>query len=195
MENVEIRGVGGIEVRHDGARPRLVGWAALFGSRSVNLGGFVEVIRAGAFARTLKSGTDVRAFVDHDSGMIIGRRSANTLIIAEDARGLKVEITPPDTQVGRDVIENVRAGNLDQMSFAFRIAPGGEKWDFGQEPPLRELLDVDLSEVSVVAMPAYPATEIALRSLASVRQQLTRGRPVSVAERLAWQASKMRAGR
>jgi HK97 family phage prohead protease len=171
MSDIERRGVVGIEVRQDGARPRLVGYAAMFGVRSLDLGGFVEMIKAGAFARSLKAGSDIRAFVDHDSGLIIGRRSANTLIIAEDSRGLRVEITPPDTQAGRDVIENVRVGNLDQMSFGFRVPKDGDAWDFKEQPPVRELLAIDLAEVSVVAMPAYPQTEVALRAMAMASGQ------------------------
>lgn len=168
--DAERRIEAGVEVRVEAnGRPRLVGWAAVFNARSLDLGGFVEVIRPGAFARALREGADVRAFVDHDSSLIIGRRSAKTLLIEEDARGLRVEITPPDTQAGRDVVENVRVGNLDGMSFAFRVPKGGDKWEMDTAGPLRELLDVDIHEVSVVALPAYPATDVALRALAAFR--------------------------
>jgi HK97 family phage prohead protease len=177
-ENAERRIEAGLEVRKDGdGKPRLVGWAAVFNARSLDLGGFVEVIRPGAFARALRDGTDVRAFVDHDSSLIIGRRSAKTLMIEEDARGLRVEITPPETQAGRDVVENVRVGNLDGMSFAFRVPKGGDDWTMDGGIPVRELLDVDLHEVSVVALPAYPATDVALRSLAAFQAQPPSYRP------------------
>lgn len=187
---VEIRSLGGLEVRAGGGtRPRLVGWAAKYDALSLDLGGFVEIIRPGAFARSLKAdGVDIRAFVEHQPAKIIGRQSAKTLIIHEDTQGLHVEILPPDTQDGRDVLENVRIGNLDGMSFAFRVPSGGDRWDLKAEPALRELLRVDLHEVSVVAMPAYPATEVAMRSLAAARvdqaARYPRGR--TVAERLAW---------
>jgi HK97 family phage prohead protease len=162
---------GGIEIRQlaDG-KPRLKGYAAVFNSRSLDLGGFVEVIRPGAFTRSLNAGTDVRAFVEHTPSLIIGRRSAGTLNIGEDARGLRVEITPPDTQAARDLAANIRAGNLDGMSFSFRVAKGGEAWDVNARPPLRELLDVDLREVSVCALPAYPETAVALRSLEALQR-------------------------
>jgi HK97 family phage prohead protease len=173
MENAERRIEAGVEVRAEGGKPRLVGWAAVFNARSLDLGGFIEIIRPGAFTRALREGSDVRAFVDHDSSLIIGRRSAKTLTITEDARGLRVEITPPDTQAGRDVVENVRVGNLDGMSFAFRVPKGGDKWELDGGTPLRELLDVDIHEVSVVALPAYPATDVALRSLEAFRAVAT----------------------
>lgn len=171
MEIDERRVASGIELRIEpGTRPRLVGYAAVFNSRSVNLGGFVEVIQAGAFRRSLQGGADIRAFVDHDSRLIIGRRTAKTLTLEEDSHGLRVDISPPDTQAGRDVIENVRVGNLDGMSFAFRTPKGGDAWDLDADPPVRTLLDIDFSEVSVVAMPAYPATDVALRSLQAAQE-------------------------
>ena len=111
---------------------------------------------------------DVVALVEHDMRGIIGRRTAGTLTIGEDDRGLKIEIEPPDTQAGRDVVTNVRLGNLDGMSFGFRTRK--DSWDMGKTPMLRELLEVELFDVSVVAMPAYPKTEVALRSMDVARQ-------------------------
>src|SRR5687767_8877573 len=119
--NIERRATAGLEVRQgQGSRPRLVGYAAVFNARSLEMfPGFVEIIKPGAFTRSLRDEPDLRAFVDHDPAMIIGRVSAGTLKVAEDTHGLRVEIFPPDTQVGRDVVENVRVGNLAEMSFAF----------------------------------------------------------------------------
>jgi uncharacterized protein len=174
------------------ASPRLVGWASKFNAPSLDLGGFVETVRPGAFARSLRAGTDVLGLIDHDRAMIIGRRSAGTLAIGEDAQGLHVEITPPDTQPARDVIANIRAGNLKAMSFAFRVPPGGDQWHLQESPPRRELLDVDLVEVSIVSMPAYTTTSIALRSTASrpVPISPSSGRPRTVSERIAWMAGR-----
>ena len=195
MAEYERRDVQGIEVREGGGQPaRLRGYAAVFNARSLNLGGFVEIIRPGAFARSLKEHPEVFAFVEHERARIIGRRSvAGSLVISEDAHGLQVEITPlKTTPDGHAVIENVRAGLLDAMSFAFRVAPNGDRVDFAADPPLRELLDVDLQEVSVVAMPAYPDTEVALRSIEAARAQVglryPRGR--TIAERQAWMATR-----
>jgi HK97 family phage prohead protease len=198
MGEFECRAVLGLEVRQIGGQsPRLRGYAAKFNEHSLDLGGFIEIIRPGAFARSLQGGTEVFAFVEHTPSQIIGRRSRGSLAIGEDAQGLHVEILPPDTQAGRDVIENVRVGNLDAMSFAFRVATNGDKWDMRKDPPLRELLDVNLHEVSVVAMPAYPATEIALRSLrewahlSGLQEGLReKPRPRTVSERMAWAAAR-----
>ena len=156
----ESRIITGLEVR-DGAGklPKLVGYASVFNSRSVDLGGFVEIVRPGAFKRTLQN-ADVRAMLNHDPNHILGRNKAGTLELREDDRGLRVEITPP---AGDRVIESVRRGDLDGMSFGFRTV--SDRWNHDEKPSLRELLDVDLFDVSVVAFPAYPRTDVALRSL------------------------------
>ena len=164
-----IRGLA--EVRADGERPKLVGYASVFNSRSEDLGGMVEIVRPGAFKRSLREKPDVRALVEHDARSIIGRRGVN-LDLVEDDRGLKVEIVPPDTQPGRDLVANVRAGILDGMSFSFMAVR--QEWDHSSVPSVRSLLDVDLFEVSVVAWPAYPRTEIALRALAAALAEAAR---------------------
>jgi len=174
MTTNETRFYAGLEIRQAGtARPRLTGYAATFDKQSHDLGGFVEIIRRGAFSRSLRENPDVRAFVEHDVRNIIGRRSAGTLDIGEDAHGLRIEISPPDTQAGRDVVENVRSGNLDGMSFAFKIPDKnkGQAWHFDKNPAVRELLDLDVFKVSVVAIPAFPDTDVALRSLAEARER------------------------
>lgn len=177
MNGMETRACAGIEIRRTSGGPsRLVGYAAVFNARSLELPpGFVEIIRSGAFTRTLRERTtrqaDVFAFVDHDPGRPIGRRSAGSLVVEEDARGLRVEITPIDTREGLDLVKNVEAGILDAMSFGFSLPDRdtSQKWNTRERPPTRELLDVELHEVSVVAMPAYPDTSIAARALAGLR--------------------------
>lgn len=168
--NVEVRVRPGpaVEIR-DGAdgKPVLEGHAAVFNRPSEDLGGFIEQIAPGAFARALREKSDVRALVDHDPSRILGRTKAGTLALVEDAEGLRAEIRPPQTTAGRDVVESVRRGDLDGMSFAFRTLK--DSWDYAAEPPLRTLLDVDLYDVSVVTYPAYPDTSVALRSLNDYR--------------------------
>ena len=164
MNNKEIRTVK--EIRVEGAasgKPKISGYAAVFNSRSEDLGGFVEVIKPGAFARTLTDGADVRALVGHDSNQVIGRNKAGTLDVFEDDHGLKVEIDPPDTTVGRDIVESVRRGDIDSMSFGFIVETDSWNTEDGQE--VRTLEDVELLEVSVVAWPAYQDTEVAVRSM------------------------------
>ena len=127
-------------------------------------GPFVERIRPGAFKRTLRENPDIRAFVEHDRTKVLGRTTAGTLDVREDSTGLKVSITPPATTFGQDLVTSIRRGDIDQMSFGFRaIRDEFLKTDDG-EPDVRELIDVDLFEVSAVAFPAYPDTDVAVRS-------------------------------
>lgn len=169
-KDMETRAHKGIEVR---AAPEgsdfigvLEGYAAVFESNSVEFdsydGPWVERIAPGAFQRSLEERTDVKALWNHDSGAIIAR-SPNTLTLGEDERGLKVEISLADTSTNRDLLANVRAGNVDSMSFGFEVKEHSfeERKD---EPNLRTLQDVELHEVSAVTWPAYPDTALAARS-------------------------------
>ena len=151
------------EVRADGEDdPKIVGYAAMFNRYSEDLGGFREQIQRGAFKRSLAEGADVRALVDHDPSRILGRNTAGTLKIKEDREGLRVEIVPPDTTVGRDAVVSLRRGDISGMSFGFRTVT--DKWNKVDGENVRTLVDVDLFDVSVVTYPAYPDTAVAVRS-------------------------------
>lgn len=154
------------ELRADGGKRTLTGYAAVFGAQADIGGYFREVIAAGAFATTLQQ-DDVRALFDHDSGRLLGRKSTGTLRLEEDAKGLRVEIDLPDTSDGRDVAQLVERGDLDGMSFGFIVRK--EQWDETVEPPTRTILDVELREVSAVTFPAYADTSLALRSRDAAR--------------------------
>lgn len=164
MHDKETRSAGNVELRVSEGKPaKLVGYAAVFNSLSEDLGGFREIILPTAFNRAMSEAHDVRAFVNHDQGKIIGRTKAGTLNLEVDEHGLRVEIMPTDTQVGRDAIADVRAGNLDQMSFAFRAVT--DRWRTEEGTAVRELEDLELLDVSLVAFPAYPATHVSARAL------------------------------
>jgi len=163
---VEVRSfqLEGIEVRaaEEGRSRKLVGYAAVFDQISEDLGGFREVIRRGAFRKTLQE-ADVRALWNHDENFVLGRTKSGTLRLEEDERGLKIEIDPPDTQWARDLLVSIERGDVDQMSFAF--VPVKDNWTEGRDgKPLRELLEVRLFDVSPVTWPAYPQTSIQVRS-------------------------------
>lgn len=160
---IELRAAG------DGKSPRLAGYAAVFDSPSADLGGFVEIIRPGAFTRSLAgSDRDPLALVQHMPHLVLGRRSAGTLRLAEDQRGLAFEIDPPDTQAARDLMVSVQRGDIRGASFAFTVPPGGDSWEARGDTVVRTLRDVDLLEVTVTANPAYSDTTVALRALAGI---------------------------
>lgn len=161
----------------NGTMPTLVGYAAVFDSRT-DLGWFDEEVVAGAFTKSLTDGDDVRALYNHDTAQVIGRRDANTLRLKEDATGLHIEIDLPDTTAAHDLIANINAGNIDGMSFGFRARE--QEWvEREGEQELRRLIDVELIEVSAVTFPAYPDTSIAKRSLELSRTESPAGRTAS----------------
>ena len=147
----------------DDERPTIVGYAAIFDSLSEDLGGFREMIDPGAFAGTL--GDDIKALFNHDSDQVpLGRTKAGTLELSTDKTGLRVVIDPPATPFGDNVVGAIRRGDIDQMSFGFRTIE--DKWrETDDGDIIRTLLEVRLFEVSPVSFPAYPQTQVAVRSL------------------------------
>jgi HK97 family phage prohead protease len=159
-------------VAHDGTA--IVGRAIVFGTLSEDLGGFREFIESSAVDRTFAEQIDVRALVDHDPAKIIGRVKAGTLILEKRHDGLHVRITPPDTTVGRDILESVRRGDIDGMSFTFGVVrPGGERFEQRDSGLVRIVSDMRIVEVSPVTFPAYTATDasVAQRSLQAFRRE------------------------
>lgn len=143
----------------------LVGHAAVFNQLSQDLGGFVEQIAPGAFTRAIAE-DDVVALFQHDARYVLGRVSSGTLTLAQDGAGLAVEITPPDTNLIRDlVMVPVARGDIKQMSFGFEVAPNGDSWEKdAQGRYVRTLHEVRLYDVSPVTYPAYTQTDVAVRS-------------------------------
>jgi len=165
MEKVERRMVPAAELRlqRDGhGTPVVTGYAIVFDSLSEDLGGFRERVKVGSVTRSLREGADVRALVDHDPSKILGRNLAGTLRIKPNAKGVLVEIDAPDTQAGRDIVKSIDRGDVTGMSFAFTTQ--SDEWHMEDGTPIRDLLDVDLHDVSVVTYPAYRATDVAVRS-------------------------------
>lgn len=159
-----------MELREVGAGsaegPGITGHAAVFNALSVDLGGFREKIAPGAFTRTIAS-DDIHAVWNHDERIVLGRNRRDTLALAEDEVGLAVEIDPPDTQYVRDVvIEPIRRGDVDQMSFMFQTIE--DAWNVIDGENVRTLLEVKLFEVSPVTFPAYPQTDVSARSALAV---------------------------
>jgi HK97 family phage prohead protease len=162
-----------VETRTEGEPPRIVGHAAVFDQLSENLGGFRELIKPGAFTAAINE-DDVRALFNHNPDFILGRSKSGTLSMKEDALGLAIEITPPDTQIARDLLVSMERGDINQMSFGFRVKAGGQDW--GEDADgnvIRTLTDLKLFDVSPVTFAAYPQTDAAVRSLHDYRAQKT----------------------
>ena len=143
---------------------KIEGYPAMFDRFSEDLGGFVERIAPGAFRKTLRNGADVRALWNHDHNYVLGRTKSGTLKLVEDKKGLRMVNRPPDTQWARDLMVSIGREDVTQMSFGFWVVD--EEWKQRKgKPPIRTLKEVELVDVSVVTYPAYPDTEVALRSM------------------------------
>lgn len=141
------------------------GYAAVFGARSEDLGGFVEVVERGAFDGVLSNpATDVRAYLNHEPSLILGRQSSKTLQLAVDDKGLRYRALLPDTTYARDLAVVMERGDVRESSFAFNVAQdGGDTWEERDGVIIRRVRAVNrLYDVSVVALPAYPATDAAV---------------------------------
>ena len=138
---------------------RLAGYAAVFNESSVPLP-FKESIAPGAFRKTLTETPDVRLLINHE-GLPLARSKNGTLTLTEDERGLYFEAELADTTEARDIYKLVERGDVDQMSFAFRVIR--QKWS--EDRSLRVLTEVSLADgdVSVVTYPAYPTTKVEAR--------------------------------
>jgi HK97 family phage prohead protease len=151
--------------RRENESAKISGHAAVFDQLSENLGGFREKIVPGAFIKAIAE-DDVRALFNHNPDHVLGRNRSKTLVLAEDQKGLFIEISPPDTQIARDLLVSIERGDITQMSFGFSPRTDGQTW--GEDDAgniIRTLTDVRLYDVSPVTFPAYPQTDVAVRSM------------------------------
>lgn len=146
---------------------KIVGYAAVFDVEA-DLGEFRESIRPGAFSPALAHPRvgGVVALFNHDKNRVLGRVDAGTLRLAQDSRGLHVEISPPNTQFARELRKSIERRDVRGQSFQFIVAARGETWDFTDPAkPLRTIGGVaELIDVGPVTFPAYGETTAALRS-------------------------------
>jgi len=150
------------------------GYAALYDVPSARLAfpslnrgkPFREVIRPGAFTKTLDERPNITLRYQHDMTTLpLASTKGGTMTLSEDARGLRVQAILPDNEWGRPVRDAIARGDIGGMSFRFQKVI--EKWTQGDDETLRSLLEVRLDkEVSVTEFPAYPDTIATVRALA-----------------------------
>lgn len=128
------------------------------------LGSYTEVVRGGAFAKTLAENPQVQLLLNH-GGLSMAYTRAGTLRLSEDSTGLHIAADVNTTRSDvRDMVSALADGNVDEMSFAFRVPAGKSQWspDYDQ----RDIVEVDIhrGDVSVVNFGANPATTAAVRA-------------------------------
>ena len=170
-KNIEVRSFN-VEFRNDPENRHIEGYASVFNKRSLDLGGFTEVIAPGAFDEVIQN-SDVKALLDHNPSRGILARSRNgegSLSLSIDSEGLKYSFDAPHTALGDEVIEGLVRGDYSQSSFAFTVQD--ESWSKEEDGRyLRTITKVNrLYDVSIVADPAYPDTSVAMRSLDAFKE-------------------------
>lgn len=164
MEMREVRALETtFETREDGGEMIVEGYFAVFGTDYRIAPGMVETIAPGAFERTLGK-QDVRALTNHDSRLVLGRESAKTLTLRQDAHGLwgSIVVNPKDGDAV-NTYERIKRGDVTQCSFGFDIVK--EDAEYLDDGSVRwTLRDVELYEVSVCTFPAYKETNVQARA-------------------------------
>ena len=148
--------------RDDNGALAIEGYFAVFNSNYEIAPGLSESIAPGAFNNTLSG--DIRALINHDTTLVLGRTKANTLQLRTDAHGLwgHIDINPNDTDA-MNLYNRVQRGDVDQCSFGFDII--SEETDFREDGSIHwTIKEVELYEVSPCTVPAYEETNIAART-------------------------------
>ena len=147
------------------------GIAVSFNTWSRDLGGFTEIIRSGASTQELIDNSDVVMCVNHDENKMVARsrNGKGTLLLELREDGLHFMFEAPSTQLGDELLYNVRNSNLFECSFAFSIDgkdAGSEKWYRTDSNELkREIIKINgLYDCSIVTHAAYPATSCSARA-------------------------------
>jgi len=151
-----------LQVRSENEQEMIIeGYFAVYGVQTELWPGAYEEIAPGAFSETL--GNDIRALINHDTTLVIGRNKAGTLELRDDSHGLwgRIIINPNDSEAV-NLYERVKRGDVDQCSFGFNILE--ENTDWREDGTVKwTILKIDLHEVSVCTFPAYEATSVQAR--------------------------------
>ncbi|MCQ2017471.1 HK97 family phage prohead protease [Clostridium butyricum] len=151
-----------LKTRSEGENMTIEGYFVVFNSQTELWTGAYEEIAPQALDDTLSN--DIRALINHDTTLVLGRNKAGTLELKKDSRGLwgSIKINPNDTDAV-NLYERVKRGDVDQCSFGFNVT--SEETDWRDDGTVKwTITGVDLHEVSVCTFPAYEDTGVAARS-------------------------------
>lgn len=165
METIERRYIDGLSVEDRAEKGKgITGLGIVFNKRSVNLGGFVEIIKPEAVSGV--DWNDTVSMINHDPNRTVGR-VPDTLTIKVENEGVRYIIEPSDLSYYRDLVTSVSRGDIKGSSFGFIVERNGEEWTEDENgvvvrtiTKLRKVYDI-----SPVVFPAYPDTTAAKRSL------------------------------
>ena len=172
--NIEIRAIRSTPVVNPDSRT-VEGYAVVFNSQSEDLG-FYETINPAAITEDVLMRSDVFCLFNHDQDKVLARSKYGTgsLQLQLDEQGLKYTFTAPNTDLGDELLEYLRRGDIDSSSFAFTVSTdkNSEVWTIETDGrQYREILKIDeLHDVSPVWNPAYSSTSVSQRTLDKLNQ-------------------------
>lgn len=161
MEKMYLERATEFKTRNEGSDPVIEGYFSVFNQDYELWGGATESIAQGAFDGQTEQ--DVRALINHDTSLVLGRTKAGTLELRQDEVGLfgTIHVNPNDTEA-MNCYERVKRGDVSQCSFGFNIRD--EETEYGDDGTIHWTIKaVDLFEVSVCTFPAYQGTSVTAR--------------------------------
>lgn len=150
-----------IQRSESGAATKSTGLAIVYKARSVDLGGWKEVIDVGAFDESIAK-DDIRHLQDHISWRILGRTKSGTLRLSSSERGIGFDNDLPATSYAQDLAIVMERGDVTQCSFAYFTTDA--QWDMEGSMPLRRVKKGRLQDTSIVTFPAYPQSKAKARA-------------------------------
>ena len=174
-KQLEIRNLGHLEVRADENSRKIEGCAIVFDTPSVDMG-FREVIESTAITQDLIDNSDIYLNFNHDDDKILGRwnKGHGSLNIELREDGVWFSIDAPKTDLGDEVLEYLRRGDVEKCSFCFWIDyddEDAETWTYNEGVALRTIHKIaGLHDLSIVWEPAYDTTQVSARSLEKLNE-------------------------
>ena len=92
----------------------ITGYAANYNVETSIADLFREVVRPGSFTAAIAGRDDVRCLINHDANFILGRTKSGTLRLSNDAKGLRYDVTLPNTNCARDLHVSIARGDVSR---------------------------------------------------------------------------------
>lgn len=163
----------------------IVAYGAVFNSRSVDLGGFTEILLPSAITEETIKQSDVLCLLDHSKARGVLARSnkgKGSLHLSVDEKGLRYEFDAPHTQLGDELLENIQRGEITASSFSFIV--GEDYFERNADGSITRYISKinKLTDVSPCYHPAYESTSVVCRSYEEFLKNNTEENPIEIVE-------------
>lgn len=162
MKELQFTDKAKFEIREEaGKLPVLCGYGIVF-NVVADMGNYFEIVRPEAVADDIAS-EDVQFLYSHDRTRPLASTRNGTLKLVKDEIGVYFEAEINTAlSYANDVLENVKTNIIRSMSFGFNAIK--DFWGGNAAKPTRELLNIEIGEISPVLLAAYDATTLNIRS-------------------------------